>query len=323
MPLPPTPDFWARPGLVSTLLQPLAWGYAASSAARIAWTRPWRAAVKVICIGNLVVGGAGKTPVALSLAARLSASGRAPHILSRGYGGRLEGPVRVDPARHQADDVGDEPLLLAASAPTWVARDRRAGAEAAISAGAKLLLLDDGHQNPRLAKDLSLLVVDGEYGFGNGSVLPAGPLREPIAAGLARAQAVVLLGEDRAGIAPLLAGRPLLRARLVPEHAAGFAGRSIVAFAGIGRPAKFFATLEGCGAQLVARHGFPDHHPYREAELRRLQQEADASRALLVTTAKDAVRLPPSWRARIAVLRVAIAWEDERALDALLERALP
>jgi tetraacyldisaccharide 4'-kinase len=316
---PPTPDFWAEPGLLPTLLQPLAWGYAAAAAARRAWTRPWRAPVPVICVGNLVAGGAGKTPVALALARRLGAQGRAVHLVSRGYGGRLAGPLAVDGARHHAAEVGDEPLLLAEAAPCWVARDRVAGARAAIAAGARLLLLDDGFQNPSLAKDLSLVVVDGGYGFGNGRVLPAGPLREKLGAGLARADAVVLIDADRAGIAPRLAGKRVLRARLVAENAAEFAGREVVGFAGIGRPAKFFATLDAAGAKIVARHAFADHHPYGADEMRRLLAEAEGARALLVTTAKDAVRLPPEWRGRVGVLEVAVVFDDPPALDRLVE----
>ncbi len=319
MPLPPTPEFWARQGLVPRLLQPLAWGYAAAGAARRAWTRPWCAPVPVICVGNLVAGGAGKTPLAIAIARRLRLSGRAVHLLSRGYGGRLAGPVAVDPMRHDAAQVGDEPLLLAEAAPCWVARDRIAGAKAAIAAGAKLLLLDDGLQNPSIAKDLSLLVIDGEYGLGNGRVLPAGPLREPLRMGLARADAVVLMGEDRAGVTPLLGAKPVLRTRLVAENAGAFAGRAVVAFAGLGRPAKFFATLIGLGARVVARHAFADHHVYRADELHRLLMEAEAARALLVTTAKDAARLPGEWRARVAVLSVAATFDDVGALDRLID----
>jgi tetraacyldisaccharide 4'-kinase len=322
MPSLPTPEFWARPGLVPDLLQPLAWAYAAAAAARRAWTRPWRAPVPVICVGNLVAGGAGKTPVAIALARRLQAKGRAVHLLSRGYGGSLAGPVAVDRLRHGAGQVGDEALLLAAAAPAWIARDRPAGARAAIDAGAECLLLDDGLQNPTLAKDLSLLVIDGAYGLGNGRVLPAGPLREPLAAGLARADAVVLMGDDRAGVTARLGGKTLLRARLVPENAAAFAGRAVVPFAGIGRPAKFFATLEGIGAQLVARHAFADHHPYSAAELQRLLAEAQAAHAVLVTTAKDAMRLPAEWRAHVEVLAVNAEFADVAALDRLVDRAL-
>ena len=322
MPSLPTPEFWARPGLVPDLLQPLAWAYAAAGAARRGWTQPWRAPVPVICVGNLVAGGAGKTPVAIALARRLQAQGRAVHLLSRGYGGSLSGPVVVDRLRHDASQVGDEALLLAAAAPAWIARDRPAGARAAIAAGAECLLLDDGLQNPTLAKDLSLLVIDGAYGLGNGRVLPAGPLREPLDAGLARADAVVLVGEDRAGVTARLAGKSVLHARLVPENAAAFAGRTVVAFAGIGRPAKFFATLDSIGAELVARHAFADHHRFRADELQRLFSDAETAHAVLVTTAKDAMRLPAEWRAHVEVLSVTAEFEEWAALDRLVDQAL-
>jgi tetraacyldisaccharide 4'-kinase len=321
MPPPPTPEFWAHRGVLSTLLQPAAWLYGVAALARQRWTAPWHAPVPVICVGNLVAGGAGKTPVTLSLARRLRQRGCRVHILSRGYGGRLSGPVSVDPVRHTATDVGDEPLLLAEAAPCWVTHDRVAGAKAAIAAGAELLLLDDGFQNPTLAKDLSLVVVDGGYGVGNGRLLPAGPLREPLAHGLTRADAIVVMGEDTVGLAASLAGKLLLRARLVPENAGEVAGRAVTAFAGIGRPAKFFATLESAGARLLGRHAFPDHHRYGDDELARLHAEAVGAGAMLVTTAKDWVRLSPNSRASVHTLRVTVTWDDAAPLDALLDRA--
>src|SRR5689334_14659171 len=212
----------------------------------------------------------------MNLSRLLAARGKAVHVVTRGYGGQLAGPLAVDPARHGAEEVGDEPLLLAAAVPTWVARDRAAGARAAVAAGAEILLLDDGFQNPALAKDLSLLAVDGGYGFGNGLVMPAGPLREPFGAGLARAQAVVLIGEDEAGVVRTIEaglGRlKLLRADLVPaaDAAAELAGRRVLAFAGIGRPAKFFVTLERLGAEIAETRAFPDHHPYAASEIETL-----------------------------------------------------
>lgn len=308
--------------MTARLLQPLAWCYAAAGSARRHLTRPQHAPVPVICVGNLVAGGAGKTPVALSLARRLQRRGLNPHFLSRGYGGEFAGPLKVDPSRHRAADVGDEPLLLAAAAPTWVSRDRVAGAYAAAAAGAGLLIMDDGFQNPSIAKDLALVVIDGGYGFGNRHVMPAGPLREPIATGLARADAAILVGEDACDAASALGATPVLRARLLPTGGETWRGRPVIAFAGIGRPAKFFATLEELGARIVARRGFPDHHPYAEAELRALAREAEAAGARLVTTEKDAARLAPEWRDKLAVLAVEIAWQDEAALDALLTRKL-
>lgn len=274
----------------------------------------------MLCVGNLVAGGAGKTPVALSLARIMTDAGKQPHILSRGYGGSLAGPLRVDPERHSAADVGDEPLLLAKAAPVWIGSDRAASARAAIAAGARMLLLDDGFQNPTLHQDLALLVIDGTYGLGNGRVMPAGPLREPAAAGLARAQAIVLMGADKNGLA--LAGKIVLKAKLVPCHADDLVGKKVVAFAGIGRPEKFFATLQDMGAVLAATHAFADHHLYRETELGRLAAEAGDQGAALVTTEKDLVRLTPPWRQRIRALAVDIVWEDRAALMRVLARVL-
>jgi tetraacyldisaccharide 4'-kinase len=318
--MPQAPEFWGRSGLLSDLLLPLAWSYAALGAARRRRRPSWQASVPVLCIGNLVAGGAGKTPVALSLAPILRAAGKVPHILSRGYGGSLTGPMQVDPARHSAAETGDEPLLLAQAAPTWIGADRVASARAAIAAGAQILLLDDGFQNPTLHQDLSLVIIDGAYGLGNGRVIPAGPLREPAAGGLARAQAIVLIGDDRTGIARC--GKSLLTARLDPRGADDLKGQKIVAFAGIGRPEKFFATLRALGADLVTTHPFPDHHPYRESELARLVAEASTQGALLVTTEKDRVRMTPPWRARIRVLKVEIVWDDVAALMRLLAPVL-
>lgn len=314
--MPQAPDFWARPGLLSDLLLPLAWGHAGLSVARRALTRAKRVGVPVLCVGNLVAGGAGKTPVVLSLARMLSDAGYRPQILSRGYGGSLAGPKRVDPAQHSAAEVGDEPLLLARAAPTWIGRDRVATAEAAIAQSADVLLLDDGFQNPSLQQDLALVVIDGEFGFGNGRVIPAGPLREPVKAGLARAQAVIVMGAGKSDLP--LAGTTMLKAKLVACDAELLKGKRLAAFAGIGRPQKFFAMLKELGAVLVAERGFPDHHRYHEAELDQLAREATSQGAALITTEKDLVRLEPRWRARVAVLKVEVAWEDRAAVLALL-----
>lgn len=302
------------------LLQPLADAFAAVSAARHAAVSPQRAPVPVICVGNLVAGGAGKTPVVESIARLLTAQGRHPAILSRGYGGALHGPVCVDPARHDARDVGDEPLLLARTAPVWIGADRVASAREAAAAGADCAIMDDGFQNPGIAKDLSLLTIDGAYGLGNGRVIPAGPLREPAERGLARADAIVLLGEDRTGFATHL-DEPVLRAILEPVNGADFATKAVSAFAGIGRPEKFFTTLERSGAHLIARHAFPDHHRYADAELRRLADQANG--APLVTTEKDWIRLTPEWRTRIAALAVHVVWQNETQLLDLLASAFP
>lgn len=321
--MPRAPEFWTRTGLVSDLLAPLGWAHAGLSAARRGVTHAMQVAVPVVCVGNLTAGGAGKTPVVLSLAAMLRARGRAPHILSRGYGGSLTGPLLVDPAQHRASEVGDEPLLLAAAAPTWICADRVASARAAIAAGADLLLLDDGFQNPALHYDVALIVIDGGYGIGNGRVIPAGPLREPVARALGRADAVVMIGHSEPALA--LGRVPLLAARLEPLGADDLKAARVVAFAGIGRPAKFFATLRDLGAAIVATREFPDHHPFAEAELAALAAEAQAKNAILVTTEKDWVRLPPAWRGKIRTLKVALRWDDgtaiERILAPVLERA--
>ncbi len=312
------PGFWDRGGLPATLLAPLGAVTAAATARRVA--RPgWRAPVAVFCCGNVTVGGAGKTVVALDLLARLAARGAAPAALTRGYGGRERGPLRVDPARHDAAAVGDEALLLAARAPTWLGRDRAETARLAVAAGAGALVMDDGLQNPTLVQDCALLVVDGGSGFGNGRLLPAGPLREPIARAAARARAAVLIGEDRAGAAAALPpGLALLRARLV-ARGEGLAGARVFAFAGLGRPEKFRASLAELGAEVVGWRVFPDHHAYRAAELAALARAAGDRGARLVSTAKDAVRLPPGLRERVTVVTVALAWEAPEALDALID----
>jgi tetraacyldisaccharide 4'-kinase len=288
------------------------------------WIVPRRAPLPVICVGNLTVGGAGKTPVALALAERLLVRGERPHFVTRGYGGRARGPLRVDPARHECALVGDEALLLAAVAPTWLARDRLAGARAAAGAGAGLVILDDGFQNPWLTPDVALLVVDGDYGFGNQRLLPAGPLREPVADGLSRATAVLRIGADRVGIDRLLPSElPCLAADLRPAPTApAVAGRRVLAFAGIARPEKLFTTLSAAGAELVGCEAFADHHRYRRAEIERLLARAAREGALCITTSKDAVRLPADLRAGVAVLPIAVSWRHPAALDLLLDLAL-
>ena len=319
------PAFWDRKDTaLSILLAPLGAVYAAMGRVRRSMTAPWRSAVPVICVGNLVAGGAGKTPVALSIGRRLAGRGIEIHFLSRGYGGSLAGPVRVDGRIHDAGQVGDEPLLLAGAAPCWVARDRAAGARQAAAAGARALVMDDGHQNPSLVKTLSLVVVDGETGFGNGRVIPAGPLREPVGAGLARAGAVVILGEDRAGVARSIPdGLPVLHATLEPvPDSHGLAGETVFAFAGIGRPAKFFATLQAMGCRIAGRRGFADHHPYSAMEMRAMLDAAAALDAVPVTTEKDAVRLAPEFRLGVKTVGVEIVWRDPEMLDNLLDKAL-
>jgi tetraacyldisaccharide 4'-kinase len=310
------PAFWQRDGILPRLLAPISAIVAGATARRVAQPG-WRAPVPVVCCGNAGVGGAGKTTLALDLGGRLLGRGARVAFLTRGYGGQVTRTMRVYPS-HEAADVGDEALLLAALAPVFVGADRVDAARAAIAEGATVLVMDDGLQNPGLIKDLSFLVIDGAAGFGNGRVLPAGPLREPAHAAARRCRAAVLIGPDASGAAMALpSGLPVLRATLRPE-ANGLAGARVFAFAGIGRPAKFFATLAASGAVIVGQQPFPDHHSFRPAELRKLARRAEALGAALVTTPKDAVRLPPEWRARVAVAGVTLAWADETPLEALL-----
>ena len=333
-----TPRWWytrdqsARQGgmpMIRGALTPVSWIWAAVTARRIAKAQPFDPGVPVICVGNLTVGGTGKTPVVRALARRLAARGRAVHLLSRGYGGRLEGPVRVDPDRHSAADVGDEPLMLAGDFPVWVSRDRAAGARAAAEAGAQVIVMDDGHQNPSVAKTLSLVVVDGEtrndeWPFGDGRVFPAGPMREPLKAGLARADAaIVLLPADLAGADPELV-HTLSAVRVLTAHLAAVAAPPKgpqVGFAGIGKPWKVERALKAAGCDLSDFAPFPDHVAYDAATLQRLADRAAVFSAGLVTTEKDWVRLPPDWRARVTPWPVQAVFDDDAALDALLTGA--
>ncbi|MEM7488339.1 MAG: tetraacyldisaccharide 4'-kinase [Pseudomonadota bacterium] len=314
------PGFWSRPGsLASHALRPLGALYARATARRVA--RPGaRMGVPVICVGNLTAGGTGKTPMAMWLAERVPGA----HVVSRGHGGSLDGPVRVDPQVHDAGQVGDEPLLLAALTPTWVAVDRAAGARAAEAAGARAIVLDDGFQNPDPAKDLSIVVVDAGTGFGNGRVIPAGPLREPVTAGLARADMVLTVGSaaEQARLA-LPGGVPRLRGRLAPlATGMPWAGLPVFAFAGIGRPEKFFDTLRDLGVDLRGTEALSDHQPLTSALLKRLGDKAARLSAQPVTTEKDAVRLPADLRGRVLTLPVRLEIEDDAVLSAALERVL-
>jgi tetraacyldisaccharide 4'-kinase len=326
------PAFWSnppdRPGWQAQALAPLSALYATATARRLRTGASVRAAVPVVCVGNLNAGGTGKTPTVIALSERLITMGAKPHAVSRGYGGRLEGPVRVDPARHRAEDTGDEPLLLSAFLPVWVARDRAAGARRAEGNGATILLFDDGFQDPAVAKDLSLIIVDAEIGFGNGRVLPAGPLREPVDVGLARADFVLAIGDTaaQARFRATWGDRIPCRvtgARLEPlATGMDWTGLRTLAFAGIGRPEKFFRTISSLGADVVRAVPLGDHQPLTAPLMARLEQEATGLDAQLVTTEKDAVRLPASFRQKVLTLPVRLRFDEPELIDNALRRFL-
>jgi tetraacyldisaccharide 4'-kinase len=324
------PAFWAtppdQPTLLARVLSPLGHLYASTTARRLR-SPGYRAKVPVICIGNLNAGGTGKTPTTIALLERLTQRGHtAVYIVSRGYGGRLSGPVRVDPSQHTAADVGDEPLLLAAFASAWVAQDRALGVMAAEAAGASAILLDDGFQNPSVLKDLSIITVDARIGFGNGRCIPAGPLREPVQTGLARADLLLSIGaaQDQAQFTALW-GReitlPHLQGHLAPlKMGMDWHGQRVLAFAGIGHPEKFFTTLRDEGAEIAAAVPLDDHQPLSTALMQRLEAQARSLNAQLVTTEKDAIRLPDSYRPLVLTLPVRLHLQDWSALDAALSQ---
>ena len=323
------PGFWFtppdRPALAARLLAPLGWIYAAATARRLRG-HGYVPQVPVICIGNLNVGGTGKTPTTIALIERLSARGHAVQVVSRGYGGSLAGPVRVDPARHRAAEVGDEPLLLSAFAPVWVGKDRAAAVKSAEAAGARVILMDDGFQSPSVKPALSLVVVDAGRGFGNGRCLPAGPLREPVAVGLARADLLLSIGPPEAQTTFRASWgqairQPQLTGQLRPlKTGMDWQGQRVVAFAGIADPERFFTTLRAEGAHILRGEALADHQPLSDTLLRRLDDEAQAARAQLVTTEKDAARMPPHWRAKVLTLVVRLQVEDWGPMDTALDR---
>lgn len=320
------PRFWDPEGAAAPrlLLKPLSWPWRAATWLRRRTVRPESVGKPVICVGNLVMGGAGKTPTVQLLAAWFRQQGVTPGVLVRGYGGSLskQGATLIDPAEHRAAEAGDEALLHAVHGPTVVAADRRAGARL-LARHADIILMDDGHQNPSLAKALSIIVVDTGFGFGNGAVFPAGPLRETVAKGLARANAAIAIGPGTPDRWLKRAALPVLRGMLRPDPAAArLSGQAVYAFSGIARPAKFLDTLEEIGATIAGSRAFADHHPFSDGEIETVLAEAGRLGAIPVTTAKDAVRLPDRFRERVTVVEVTLALDEPDRLDALLRPLL-
>lgn len=316
------PDFWFtspdRPAIWARLLSPLAAVYAAATARRLAKGTPYHATIPVICVGNINAGGTGKTPTAIAIAQRIIARGGTPHFVTRGYGGSIVGPTKVLEQKHKAGETGDEPLLLAAFAPTWVAKDRKAGVMAASAAGASIVIMDDGFQNPAVFKDLNIVVVDAVRGFGNGRVIPAGPLREPVDVGLARADLVVSIGTPKRALQFDL---PHACGVLAPlKTGMTWQDMPVLAFAGIGHPEKFFNTLRGMGVKIIHAEALADHQPLTDALMIRLEAEAKLRKAQLVTTEKDAVRLPDRFRAKVLTVPVRLEMEDWQPLDDALDK---
>ena len=319
------PRFWFKPkGLQAVLLSPLSRVWLWAGARRMAKTVPVRMSVPVICVGNINLGGTGKTPTVIDLLARLHAMGKTPHVVSRGYGGTIEGPVQVT-AKHSAHEVGDEPILLSALAPVWVSKDRVAGAKMAVENGADCIVLDDGMQNPALTKDLTVLVIDAQVGFGNGCVFPSGPLRERIETGVKRANIAIAIGSDKAHVRlmnnhPILNDLGVLLATLKPiEMGMDWEYLRVFAFAGIGRPQKFYDTLSALGADVVGTRSFDDHEPLSDVMLQRLERDAAGLNAQLVTTEKDMVRVPEAYRQSVLALPVRLSIKTPEPLNQALK----
>lgn len=318
------PNFWHQPNMMGTLLSPLSvFWHAGTKLQRLFSAPPFVASVPVICVGNFTAGGSGKTPLVIDIARALYSSDQKPHLLTRGFGGSLRGPVLVDRRSHLASEVGDEPLLLATAAPTWVSHNRAQGARQAAKNGASIIIMDDGFQNSTIVKSFSIIVVDGGYGFGNGKVIPAGPLRENVKAGLRRCDAVIIIGDDRHDVEGFVgADCPVYRTRIVGSPEPAITEKKVLAFAGIGRPSKFYETLSNLGYEVVGKFDFSDHHKFKREEITKICDYAQELGAIPITTEKDYARLPLETRAKIKVIKIGIEWEDCDARASILKKVI-
>lgn len=306
-----TPNHWKNKNFISLLLSPFGYMYGFVTHLRLKYKTSRKVSVPVICIGNLTAGGTGKTPVAISIASLLQQQGLTPFFVSRGYGGSLKN-ILVNSSLHTPQQCGDEPLLLAQQAPVVVNPDRFAGANTAINNGADIIIMDDGFQNPTLYKDLSFLVFDGSFGVGNEFCIPAGPLRENITEGLKRADAIIIIGEDKYNLQQRFS-LPCFCGKIKPQPQ-NTKNKKVIAFAGIGNPQKFYNSLKECGFHLLETNDFPDHHYYNEAELNQLINKAQQQDAILYTTSKDFVKIPQHLQQYFHVLEICIKWENQQAL---------
>lgn len=321
------PKFWKNINIISILLLPAALLFCIATFLRNLTTSKYHAKVPVICVGNVTVGGAGKTPVVLAIADILRESGLSIAIASRGYKGEITKPTLVDKNRYTVNSVGDEPLMLARIAPTYIAAQRDLAVQMAENNGANVVIMDDGLQNPSVYKNISLLVIDGKFGIGNALVLPAGPLRETLSSGVRKCSAIIVIGKDETGILkhPALNAKttpPILRARLEPHGQLPDPNVPYIAFAGIGNPEKFFSTLAENGYNIVETIPFADHYNYTDGDMNEIIHKAENKGARIITTEKDEVRLPLFAKKKVQVLPVKIAWEDETQIRNVLEKAL-
>ncbi len=322
MPQLKAPAFWHKPSLLGTLLSPLGKLYGKVSAVMQSQTVPFRTNIPVFCVGNVTVGGAGKTPSTLALVDLLTSMGETPHILSRGYGAKLTNPVRVDLATDTPSTVGDEPLLLAHKAPTWVNPSRANSARLAMNDGATILILDDGLQHGGIVRDTSFLVIDTDYGLGNGHIIPAGPLRETLEAALQKSHAIIALGEAPLKL-PIQHHLPVFRARLHPSDIwQTLRDKPVFAFSGLANNDKFFRMCKAQGMRVIDAHGFPDHHTYTPEDIRTIYRRAAELGAHVVTTQKDAVKLTPEERVGLTILPIATLWENPPALQQFITARL-